>query len=704
MNTDFSALASMFNPKSVAIVGATDDPRAIGGRPIITMQQAGYQGKILPINPKRKDVFGIPCFASVADLPQAPDVALVGVRASSVLNIVDQLGQRGCKGVTLFSAGFSELGAEGAALQKRILDTAHGYNMRLLGPNSLGGFNASAGYYGTFASTLDNGLPRPGNIGIATQSGSFGAHLVTVARNRGMGNSIFIATGNEADLSVGDAIGWMAGHGEIDVICAYLEGVNKPEVFLSSLETARKAKKPVFVTKVGRSEAGATAARSHTASLAGNDAVFDAVLREYGAIRVDNTDQMMDYAYCARRRIFPVKNTFALVTLSGAAGVIASDECDVLGLPMPPMPLEAQKKLKELLPISVPVNPIDCTASAMVDLSLLEKFTRSALHDGGYKSLMGFFTYVANTDATTDRLIASLSPFVKEFPDRLFILGIIAEERLIRRYEAAGFLCFEEPARAVRAAHAMGVLGDMYAADDAGREAPALPPIAEVVVPAATPDEYNAKRLMHDAGIAIAPEQVATTMEQAVAAAKAIGYPVVMKILSADILHKSDIGGVKLGIDSDAAAMAAYEAVMTAASVHAPQARVSGVLVAKQLSGGVECFMGIQRDPAFGLVAAFGLGGIFVEIMKDVALHRCPLDKATAREMISSIKGAKILAGARGRPEADIDALADTLSRLSVFADKAGERLKAVDLNPVLAMPKGQGAYMLDAVIELGEK
>ena len=416
----------------------------------------------------------------------------------------------------------------------------------------------------------------------------------------------------------------------------------------------------------------------------------------------DNTDQMMDYAYCARRRIFPVGNTFALVTLSGAAGVIASDECDVVGLPMPPMPAEAQKKLKELLPISVPINPIDCTASAMVDLSLLEKFTRSALHDGGYKSLMGFFTYVANTDATTDRLIASLSPFVREFPDRLFILGIIAEERLVRRYEAAGFLCFEEPARAVRAAHAMGVLGDMYAADDAGRAAPALPNIGDVVMPASTPDEYEAKRLMHEAGIAIPAEQVATTADQAVAAARAIGYPVVMKILSADILHKSDIGGVKLGIDGR------YGGESGLRRDHGggrramrPRHRSAGVLVAKQLSGGVECFMGIQRDPAFGLVAAFGLGGIFVEILKDVALHRCPLDKATAREMISSIKGAKILAGARGRPEADINALAETLSRLSMFADKAGERLKSIDLNPVLAMPKGQGAYMLDAVIEL---
>jgi acyl-CoA synthetase (NDP forming) len=374
---DFSSLNKLLTPQTVAVVGASANPIRIGGRPISSMLKAGFKGTILPVNPNRDEIQGLPCYKSVADLPGNPDSAIVAVPAVDVIPVIEELGKKGCGCVTLFSAGFAELGDQGRDLQVKLIETVKRYGIRLLGPNTLGSFNALNGYYGTFSSSLDSGYPIPGNIGIASQSGAYGTHLFAVARNRGLGASVLVATGNEADITVGDAIGWMAQSDEVEVICAYLEGFNEPDRLLEALELARGARKPVFVMKVGRSTLGAAAAQSHTATLTGDDAVADAVLAEYGAIRVDQTEDMLDFAYCAHHRIYPSNNTMGFITISGGGGIVASDEAETLGLSMPPMPEDAQKELKELLPISSPVNPLDATAQAINEPSLME------VHPGG---------------------------------------------------------------------------------------------------------------------------------------------------------------------------------------------------------------------------------------------------------------------------------------------------------------------------------
>lgn len=698
MAYDFSSLNKLLTPQTVAVVGASANPIRIGGRPISSMLKAGFKGTILPVNPNRDEIQGLPCYKSVADLPGNPDSAIVAVPAVDVIPVIEELGKKGCGCVTLFSAGFAELGDQGRDLQVKLIETVKRYGIRLLGPNTLGSFNALNGYYGTFSSSLDSGYPIPGNIGIASQSGAYGTHLFAVARNRGLGASVLVATGNEADITVGDAIGWMAQSDEVEVICAYLEGFNEPDRLLEALELARGARKPVFVMKVGRSTLGAAAAQSHTATLTGDDAVADAVLAEYGAIRVDQTEDMLDFAYCAHHRIYPSNNTMGFITISGGGGIVASDEAETLGLSMPPMPEDAQKELKELLPISSPVNPLDATAQAINEPSLMEKFTRAALDKGGYTSICGFFTSVGGAPVLVPSVIEALKPIRQEYPDRLMVVCVVAPPDIVKQYEEAGFLVFEDGSRAVRAIHAMGIVGDNFAAAAAGKtQPPALPALD---LPKDTPDEFQSKALLAAAGIAAAPEVAANSKDEAVSAAKEIGFPVVMKILSPDILHKSEIGGVRLNIGSPDEVALAYDALLDAAKTHAPKARVTGVLVAKQLNGGTECFMGVNRDPSFGPVAAFGLGGIFVEILNDVVIHRCPFDEDTARKMILSIKGSPILTGARGREPVDIDALASMLSKLSAFAAAAGPRLKSIDINPVMAMPGSGGAFMLDAVVE----
>ncbi|MFV0386069.1 acetate--CoA ligase family protein [Paracoccus sp. (in: a-proteobacteria)] len=692
-----SHINGLIAPRSVAVIGASGDATRIGGRPIAAMLRAGFGGRILPVNPARNTVQGLPCYASVDDLPETPDAALVALPAKLVPETIAALGRKGCKAATLFSAGFAETGDEGKAAQDDLVALARGHGMRILGPNTLGVYNTGIGYFGTFSSSLDTGHPKPGNIGIASQSGAFGAHLGALARDQGLGCSVLITTGNEADITVAEAIRWMAESDGTDVICTYMEAINDAPALLAALDVARSAGKPVLALKSGRSAVGARAAASHTASLTGDAVVADAVLSDHGAIILRDPETMMDIAYAASKKVFPARHSLGIVTVSGGAGIVASDEAERVGLPMPPMPEPAQQALRAALPYASPVNPLDCTAQALNDPSLLELFTRSGLEHGGYGAVLCFLTYVAGSNAMADTILEAMAPLRKAFPDRIIAFCALGDPEVLQRYDDAGILVFRDPCRAVRALDAVLRHG-ARPAHGAGAALPAPPPVA---LPDQTPDEARAKALLANAGIAVAPERAVQDADAAIAAAGVVGYPVVMKILSPDILHKSDIGAVRLNIRNADEVRAAFSDILAAAKTRAPDATVTGVLVAKQLSGGVECLMGINRDPTFGPVAVFGLGGIFVELLNDVALHACPFGPETARDMILSIRGAAILRGARGQAAADIDALARMLSRLSVFAAGCGERLVSIDLNPVLAMPEGQGAFALDAVIEL---
>jgi acyl-CoA synthetase (NDP forming) len=691
----FASLTSLFAPRSVAIVGASDDPVRIGGRPIAYMKAQGFAGPILPVNPKRQTVQDLPAFASVDALPEAPDVAIVAVPGDAAIEAVEALGRRGTRGAIVFTAGFAEVDAAGEAAQERLVAAARKHGMRLIGPNCLGLFNARIGFYPIFSSSFENGWPRPGRIGIVSQSGAFGTHIFAAARERHMGTPLLVTTGNEGDVTIGDALGWMVEDPDTDVIAAYCEGVREADSFLAALEAARRARKPVVMMKVGHSALGASAARSHTASIAGDDAVTGAVLAEHGVVRARSTEELLDIAYTATKRIYPVNNTLGVVTISGGAGVLISDVAEAIGLPMPEMPASSQAKLKALIPFSNPRNPVDCTAQAFNDMSLIGAFGREMVEAGSYASVLAFFTQVGASRSIAPAMRRELKAVMAAHPDRLFVLSVLAPPELIREYEADGFLCFEDPTRATVAIAAMGRFGEAFA-----RPGAAPPPaMLRVALPAATPSEAEAKRILAGAGIPAAPERACATADEAVAAAKAMGGRVVMKILSPDILHKSEIGGVLVGIEDADAVRTGFTTLIDRARAHAPAARIEGVLVAKQVSG-VECILGIHRDPVFGPVAMVGLGGVFVEILKDVAFRRCPFDAAAAEQMIRALRGFPLLDGARGRPRADVPALADALARLSAFA-AAHPEAASVDINPVFVQKAGDGVFAADAVIEI---
>ncbi|MET4577939.1 acetate--CoA ligase family protein [Ottowia thiooxydans] len=689
-------LLALMAPASVAVVGASSDPGRIGGRPINWMLRAGYQGEIYPINPARAEVQGLRSYDSVAALPHTPDAAIVAVPAPQVVGTLEALGEKGVRAAVVLSSGFAEVPGEGAALQQQLLDTARRHGMRMLGPNCLGLFNANVGWYATFTTAFESGWPRAGRIGVVSQSGAFGSHLVCLARDRGMGTPFCVTTGNQADITVGEIIHWYAQDPEVDVIAAYVEGVTRADVFVEALAAAQRARKPVVMLKVGRSAIGHRAAQSHTASVAGNDVVTDAVLREFGVARVRSVDELLDVAYMAALKTYPLRNTLGVASISGGVGVLISDIAEDEGMAMPPMPLATQKRLLELLPYASPVNPVDCTAQALNDPTLVRSFTRAMVEEGQYTSVLSFYAQLAGVPPVADRLMEDLAVLRQEHPDRLFVVsGTMTQDRQ-RAYDASGLAVLEDPVRAARAIAAMGRLGEAFERSHSSW----LPEPAVLTLPRGPMSEAQAKQLLAEHGVDIAPEQLCADVESAVHAARSFGWPVVLKIVSPDIAHKTEMGGVLMGVGDEEAVRSGFDLLLSRAKAHVPNASIEGVLVARQMQGGVECLMGIQRDPVFGPMAVFGLGGIFVELLNDVVLRRCPFNEEEAERMVRSIRSVGVLDGMRSRPPVDVPALARMLSRLSVFAHHAGDQLESVDLNPVLALPLGQGAYALDALVQ----
>jgi acyl-CoA synthetase (NDP forming) len=689
-----TSLDALFRPRSVAILGASDDPNRISGRPVRYLIEGGFTGEIYPVNPNRTTVQGLTAYPSLTAVPGVPDVALLAVPAGLTEAAVKECVEKGVRGAVIFSAGYAESGEEGLAIQQRISDIAREGGLRLLGPNCLGIFNPQIGFFGTFTQSLDREMPKPGPLGIISQSGAYGSHIAYLARRRGIGINYWITTGNEADIDVSESLEWMAAQPDIKVIMAYVEGVRDGARFRAALETAHRNRKPIVMMKVGRSEVGAKAASSHTASLAGSDAIYDALFRQYGVHRAATTEEQIDVAYACARGIFPKGNKLGIVTLSGGAGVLISDSAERHGLDVAPMPPAAQKKLKELLPFASVENPVDTTAQALNDMSLLAKNMEVILDEGGYDALIGFFSTVPNTRTLSGPLKKAIADGCSRFPDRLIALSMVGDDDVVRSYEESGFLLFEDSDRAVLALAALTRFARGF---DRSTDTPSVPAAERLGGDALS--EHAAKALLGKAGIPFLDERLVTAGQEAAKAADAIGYPVVMKIVSPDIEHKTEIGGVLVGLGDRKAVVEGFETLMARAAQHRPDARIEGVLVAPLAKKGVETIIGVSRDPIFGPAIMFGLGGVHVEVLKDVTFRLAPFDRNEALRMIDEIRGRALLSGVRGAPASDIDALADVLVSVSQFAAAHRDDVETVDLNPVLVLPKGEGVVALDALV-----
>jgi acyl-CoA synthetase (NDP forming) len=695
-------LDRLFYPKAVAIIGASTDPAKTGGRPIAHNREIGFAGRIYPVNPGAAEVQGWKAYPSVQEIPDELDCAIVAVPAAAVPKAVAGCAEKRVPLVIVLSSGFAEHSEEGRRAQERLVEVARSSGMRLLGPNSMGGISIDGSFSATFTSLArgqgKEGWPRLGNVSVVSQSGAIGTQILVLLRERGIGVAKWVSTGNQCDIDVADCIEHFA-HDEVTrVIAVYLEGILDGRRLTRAFEAARSRRKPVIMLKVGESEIGASAAASHTASLAGAASVYRAVFRQHNVFAAQSLEELVDVVAACRAGRFPERAELAVTSGSGGISVIVADASARCGLALPEVPQETQRKLKKLVPYATTRNPVDMATAGMRDMEMVAQVLDMLLEEGNYPSA---FTYLSHNGLAPKRmedLARHLSPVREKFSDR--VLGIVANmlPEWRDRFQDQGILVYEEPARAIGAIAALWRLGRGFS--EAGlREQPLSLPDAVHAPQVGQGGEQAAKRVVASIGVSVVEDRLARSAAEAVSAARALATAVVLKIAAPEILHKSDIGGVLIGLKSEEEIASGYDTLIGRARAAAPQAQIDGVLVSPLIAGGVETIAGVKRDPVFGPVIVFGMGGIFVEIYRDVSLRVAPFGIDTAREMIREIVGYPLLTGARGRVPSDVEALARALSLLSAYADSFRDELDSIDINPLTVLPQGKGVIALDALV-----
>jgi acyl-CoA synthetase (NDP forming) len=683
----------------VAVIGASSDPTKIGGRPIHHLRDAGFTGQIYPINPHREEIQGIPALASLEDIPGEVDLAIVAVPTGAVLDAVTACAAKGVKVAILFSAGFAEMGPEGAALQDELVQVARAGGMRLLGPNCIGAASGEIGAIATFAFAVQ--LPKPEGplprVALVSQSGAIGGHSVAAALPRGFQFDPWVTTGNEADIDVADCVAHLATDDSVSAIAVYMEGCRSGERLKAALDIAFRRGKPVIMLKAGESDIGAAAAASHTASLVGSSQAYDALFHRYNVCRVGSISELVQMSYALAVGRLPTGRRLGILTGSGGGGILSADAAFVHGLEVPPLPAAAQEKLKAIWSAASVVNPVDTTAQVTNDPALLSAFLDVVIDEGGYDVVLLFLTYIGMRRPWSDNVVESLRKVRAAHPDADVMITMLGTDEVQRDIRALGMPIYEELTDAVRDISRLARLGEGFTARPdpegwAGRTVRRLGPDEART-------ESSAKRLLSEIGIPVAREVLVTSAEEAARAAQEIGGPVAMKVESPDVLHKSEAGGVVLDVASPEDARAAFDRITAAVRGAVPHADIRGVLVAEMVTGGVETILGVQNDPSLGATVVFGLGGIFVEVLGDVSCRLAPIGVAEAEAMIREVKGFDLLDGARGRPRCDVPALADALSKLSFFAADNADVLDSVDINPFIVLPEGQGAVAVDALI-----
>ncbi|ETR78771.1 6-carboxyhexanoate--CoA ligase [Afipia sp. P52-10] len=692
-------LEALLRPCSIAIIGASQDPTKIGGRPLQLLLKYGYAGTIYPVNPRAPEVQGLKAYASVADLPDAPDLGIIAVEAEKAPDAVEQCAARGMQAVVIFSSGFAELGEAGQALQQRLRDTAQRTGIRILGPNCLGAVSVPDKSIATFSIVLEDALPPAGVLGIVSQSGNLGSFTMRLAGERGAGVSRFMTTGNECDVDVADGIAWLARDPATKVILCCLETCRDAPRLIAALEEARDAGKPVIVLKIGTSAAGQAAAASHTGAMAGADAVFDAVFARTGAVRVHSVEQLVSLGHVASMLLpdrLPKGPRVALLTASGGFGVLLADAASAAGLSLPELSAETQRRILDVVPFASARNPVDATAQMSSRPEMLHKILSAIVEDESCDAVVLLLASSLGLPRLRSVYMAALRSIREQHPDRLIMLCVRGPQDAVAELHAMGFPTVDGIDACCNTLASLAKLGQ--ASRSAAEPVPAVAPAAPLSADAFR-HEFGAKRALAAVGIPVLPEQLVTDADAAVHAAEALGFPVVMKIASKDLPHKTEVGGVKVGLTSAQEVRAAYDEMRRTVAAKAPAAVVDGVLIAPMAKGVAELILGTTTDPIFGPVVMVGLGGIFAEIIQDTAVQTAPVSEPQAASMLRSLKAFPVLNGARGRPPADLEAAAQAVAALSRFAAAHADAVSEIDINPLLLMPKGQGAVALDALL-----
>ena len=694
-----ASIDRMLNPQSVAVVGAT--PRMqYGGRFLNAMLKSGDRVNVYPVNPRYDEIMGIRSYPSVSDLPEAPDLVGIVVPYHQVLNVLEESHAKGAKSAIVISAGFSERDVDDRRdLQGEVGAFARESGLRICGPNCLGVANVQDDIWPSASSRGSDGLSGP--IGLVCQSGAsaFGPFL-TRAVEEGIGLSHIISTGNEADLDFCDFARYLLDQDSVKVIAGFVEGFKDGRKLIEVAKLAQERGKPIVIIKIGRSDLGSRAARSHTAALTGVDALYDEVFAQYGITRVQDYDELLEVSQLLAHTRKPVQPGVAVVSHSGGISSLTADMCGQAGLDLPPLTDEARDGINDVLKgFGWAANPSDVTGFANSD-----SFPEIMRHMSEQPQIGTLVVASAGADAQAEQVIAQRD--ASERGLAFLWTGTRSSTSGLSRLKEAQIPVFYVPDKLALGLKTL--LGYHRWRD--GRQANGFgqsPPVSDVQVQAVselqalgrpTFSEHESKQLIGAWGVPLAREVRVDNADAAVAAAESLGYPVAIKADSPDILHKTEAGVIRLGLGDEALVRDAYGQIMSNAANAAPQGRIHGALVQEMVSGGVEVIVGVSYDQQLGPVMLFGTGGVTVEVYNDVALRLCPITRPEALEMIDQVKGSALLKGFRGSAPADVDALADVLVQISQMAAQLEGTLAELDINPLMVLPEGQGVRAVDAL------
>lgn len=695
-------LGAFFTPSAVAVVGASRDPGKVGHAVLANLLNGGFSGPIYPVNPTTPDILGVQAYASLRDVPGPVDLAVIVVPAKACESVIRECAELRIPAAIVVSAGFREAGPEGAALERELMRVAREGGVRVLGPNCLGLIATRSHLNASFAPLM----PPAGTISFLSQSGALGTAILDWAAGEGVGLAHFVSLGNKADVSEIDLIrAWQDDSGT-GVVVAYLEAITEGREFVHAVRDLVE-RVPFIALTAGSSDAGARAVSSHTGSLAGSRSAYDAAFRKAGAIGAQTVQELFDFAEGFARQPLPKGPGTVIVTNAGGPGILATDACDRYGVPLATLESETAEALRAVLPAAASVyNPVDILGDAPA-----VRYAQAidiVLKDPNCHSLVVILTPQAMTEAEDTATVACDAARVSGITTMAVFMGDRTVAGAVSALKSGGVPTYAYPERAIATLAAM----ERYRAF---RDAPPAEGCDVVldrdVIRSAINHarashrtfitESSAQRIAEAAGVRTPKAGLASDLGAAQELARSIGFPVVLKIASPDILHKSDIGGIALDLGDEAQLASAYEAIMSRVGHRMPDARIWGVTVQEQLPPGREVIIGVNRDPRFGPILMFGLGGIYVEVMKDVTFRLCPVLPDEARQMISEIRAAGLLRGARGAPPADIDAIVDVICKISALAMEF-EDITELDINPLIVLDRGQGAIAADIRIGIG--
>ncbi len=673
------SVRALLHPASIAIVGASSDPGKLGSLPLAFLVKHGYRGTIYPVHPKEAQIAGIRCWRSIAEIDATVDLLVIAVAADRVLSIIDECRPDQVKSSLILSSGFAESGEAGALLQARLRERAAAKGIRFIGPNSVGCANLFERIFPSISQVFDQAALQPGPIGFVSQSGAVGTAITALAHRRGMGVGYFLSTGNEGDLEFSDFCAFFAADPAIDTIAGYVESIRDGERFRAAAESAARAGKPVVLIKVGASEAGGRAVQSHTGALAGSDAVYSAAFEQLAVQRVQGIEDLIDALRvfgCYRPALARpgALGRVAVLSHSGGAGVLMADTCVAEGLEVPaPTPALAQVLAARLPAYAALGNPIDMTANVIFDPALMAQCVRDVAQSGEYDAVMLCVNLIWRQGAALAERLATLVDVDGAF---VAVAWIAAQPEAATALDAAGVPVFGDPVRCVKAVAArlrwQARRDELLAAPStrsAAAEAPSTRDLSSYAAQVALLRHHDVEMVQ---SATVADEQ------QALAAVRDLGYPIAAKLLARGLLHKSDVGGVVLDIDSDDTMRGAVARLLAL-----PVPAREGVLLQPMVTGGLELIVGMQRDPVFGPVVVVGLGGIYVEVFRETVMRLAPCEYADAERLIRRARFFPLLDGARGQPRRDIAALARLVAHVSRLS-LAEPAIESLDLNPVI--------------------